>query len=101
MLQTIWSTVFSLVPVGIVNIFVSLLCANHVTRTFGKGIMPKKYWLSGEDVRADAEKILKKFEKEGTMVHPGTARASASCVFRQDREMRPLLEEEAYHHERI
>ncbi|KAI0770672.1 hypothetical protein C8Q74DRAFT_1333987 [Fomes fomentarius] len=58
-LATVWSTVFALVPVHIGNVIVALLCANHVTRTFGKGITPKRYRLSGEDVQADAEVLMK------------------------------------------
>ena len=41
-----------------VNLVVALLCANHVTNTFGKGLTPKQYRLSANDVKADAEKIL-------------------------------------------
>lgn len=42
-----WYTVaFSIVPAHIVIIFVALLCSNHVTYRFGKGMMPKAYRLS-------------------------------------------------------
>ncbi|KAI0298107.1 Tetraspanin family-domain-containing protein, partial [Multifurca ochricompacta] len=43
-------TVFSLVPLHLANIFVGLLCANHVTHRFGKGITPARYRLSVQDV---------------------------------------------------
>ncbi|KAJ6554904.1 tetraspanin Tsp2 family [Mycena vulgaris] len=58
-LALIWSTVFSLVPLHLLNVFVALLCANHVTETFGKGITPKRYRLTSSDVQADAEKIMR------------------------------------------
>ncbi|KAI6124776.1 hypothetical protein EDD16DRAFT_521687 [Pisolithus croceorrhizus] len=43
----IWYTiVFSLVPLHIMIILAGLLCSNHVTYRFGKGMMPKAYRLS-------------------------------------------------------
>ncbi|KAF8964333.1 Tetraspanin family-domain-containing protein [Flammula alnicola] len=57
-LKTIWRTVFSLAPLHLANMVVALLCANHITSTFGKGIIPKQYRLSPKDVKADADKIL-------------------------------------------
>ncbi|KAI0076802.1 hypothetical protein K474DRAFT_1597270 [Panus rudis PR-1116 ss-1] len=42
-----WYTViFSIVPVHIVVMVVGLLCSNHVTYRFGKGMMPKAYRLN-------------------------------------------------------
>ncbi|CDO72212.1 hypothetical protein BN946_scf184970.g64 [Trametes cinnabarina] len=84
-LALIWGTVFSLVPVHILNIFVSLLCANHVTRTFGKGITPKRYRLNGEDVRADADALMKVLSDVRPVARPGFTRAPSSGVFREDR----------------
>ena len=57
-LSRIWTAVFALVPLHIVNLVVALLGANHTTNTFGKGITPKQYRLSAVDVKADAEKML-------------------------------------------
>lgn len=37
---------FSIVPVHILIILAGLLCSNHVTYRFGKGMMPKAYRLS-------------------------------------------------------
>jgi hypothetical protein len=37
---------FALVPLHIGVIFVGLLCSNHITYRFGKGMMPKAYRLS-------------------------------------------------------
>ncbi|KAF9810315.1 hypothetical protein IEO21_07003 [Rhodonia placenta] len=85
-LATIWSTAFALVPVHIINIIVSLLCVNHVTRTFGKGIMPKRYWLSGADVRADAERLMGPRTGINPVIRPGTTRPPLSAIFREDRE---------------
>lgn len=85
-LATIWASAFALVPVHIINIVVSLLCANHVTRTFGKGIMPKRYWLSGADVRADAQRFMDTFARVRPVVRPRLTRPPSSGVFREDRE---------------
>ncbi|KXN83085.1 hypothetical protein AN958_01836 [Leucoagaricus sp. SymC.cos] len=41
-----YTVVFSLVPVHVAIIIVGLLCSNHVTYRFGKGMMPKRYRLS-------------------------------------------------------
>lgn len=64
-LATIWSAAFALVLLHILNILVALLCANHVTKTFGSGITPKQYRLSGKDVKADADKILAELNRSG------------------------------------
>jgi hypothetical protein len=41
-----WYTVaFSLVPLHIIVMVAGLLCSNHVTYRFGKGMMPKAYRL--------------------------------------------------------
>jgi hypothetical protein len=45
MLHQIAMTTFAIVPVHLFNIFVALLCANHVNRSFGKGLMPRQYRL--------------------------------------------------------
>ncbi|KAJ6518056.1 hypothetical protein C8R47DRAFT_960212 [Mycena vitilis] len=46
---TRWYTVaFGLVPLHIAIIVAGLLCSNHVTYRFGKGMMPKAYRLSKE-----------------------------------------------------
>ncbi|KAJ7196111.1 hypothetical protein GGX14DRAFT_376445 [Mycena pura] len=57
-LALIWSTVFSLVPMHLLNILLALLCANHVTETFGRGLTPERYRLTGSDVQADAAKLV-------------------------------------------
>lgn len=57
-LKAIWRSVFSLLPLHLLNIVVALLCANHITATFGKGMTPPQYRLRPRDVKADADKIL-------------------------------------------
>jgi hypothetical protein len=39
------TTAFSIVPVHLFNIFIALLCSNHVNRSFGKGLVPRQYRL--------------------------------------------------------
>ncbi|KAJ7244635.1 hypothetical protein B0H12DRAFT_805369 [Mycena haematopus] len=52
-----WYTVaFGLVPLHIGVIVAALLCANHVTYRFGKGMMPKAYRLSREAMAVIVEK---------------------------------------------
>ncbi|KIK69796.1 hypothetical protein GYMLUDRAFT_524373 [Collybiopsis luxurians FD-317 M1] len=42
---------FTLVPVQLGAIFAGLLCSNHVTYRFGKGMMPKRYQLDATAVK--------------------------------------------------
>ncbi|THH20575.1 hypothetical protein EUX98_g8553 [Antrodiella citrinella] len=93
-LDKIWFLVFGVVvPLHVANIFVAMCCANHVTVRFGKGIMPKRYWLKGEDVKRDAERILGSI---GAVARPGVVRASSSGVFREDKaEVSSVLEDES------
>lgn len=46
------TTAFSIVPVHLFNIFIALLCSNHVNRSFGKGLVPRQYRLRW-DLQAD------------------------------------------------
>jgi hypothetical protein len=98
-LGMIWWAAFALAPLHIVNVVVALLCANHMTTTFGKGITPKKYRLSGVDVRTDAERILNGINtgEVRPVVRPEMSRASSSGVFREDREDRVSLLRESRH----
>ncbi|KAH9984078.1 hypothetical protein BJV74DRAFT_848825 [Russula compacta] len=45
-LERWYTVVFGLVPFQIAVIIVGLLCSNHITYRFGKGLMPKAYRLS-------------------------------------------------------
>ena len=86
-LATLSGTLFAIVPLHVLNIVVALLCTNHVTRTFGKGIMPKRYRLNVEDVRADAAALLDALrEKHVRHMHPGLARAQSSWTSRGSKE---------------
>ncbi|KAF8868669.1 Tetraspanin family-domain-containing protein [Infundibulicybe gibba] len=84
-LDMIWYAAFSIAPLHIVNMVVALLCANHMTNTFGKGLTPKQYRLTSTDVRVDAEKILKEIHSTGVqrVVRPVNSRASSSGIFRR------------------
>ena len=53
-LSSVAGTVFSLVPLHLGNIIVSLLCANHVTDRFAKGITPARYRLTAHDILLSA-----------------------------------------------
>lgn len=84
-LALVWSTVFSLVPLHLLNVLVALLCANHVTETFGKGITPERYRLTSVDVQTDAEKIMRGMRLD---VMPSKRRLSSgvseSVISRED-----------------
>ena len=45
-LERWYTVIFGLVPFQIATIVVGLLCSNHITYRFGKGMMPKAYRLS-------------------------------------------------------
>lgn len=84
-LDIIWTATFFLVALHILNIMMALLCANHITKTFGDGLMPKKYRLSTIDLRADAEKIAScRAEKHGVRSLPGSESSSMSRKNKED-----------------
>lgn len=84
-LRLVWTTVFSLVPMHIINIFVVMLCANHITRSFGAGITPKRYRLT----RKDVDLLVDQGEVGiGSVKRPGIVRAPTNRAFREDREKR-------------
>ncbi|KAI0823972.1 hypothetical protein BC628DRAFT_1411230 [Trametes gibbosa] len=92
-LAGVWGAVFALVPVHLVNIAVALLCANHVTRAFGKGLTPRRYRLRGEDVRADAAALMRVLSDVRPVARPGFTRAPSSGVFREDKSYYDTLED--------
>lgn len=50
-LGAVCRAVFALfVPLHLANVFAALLCANHVSRRFGKGVTPARYRLTRDDV---------------------------------------------------
>jgi hypothetical protein len=84
-LGVIWTATFFFVTLHILNIMVALLCANHITKIFGDGIMPKKYRLSTMDLRADAEKIASyRAGKHGRRSLPGSELNSLSRKNKED-----------------
>ena len=86
-LRIIWSTTFSLVPLHILVICLSLLCSNHVTETFGKGMVPKRYRLGLDDVQLEAELLCHGRFRNGSGViqRPKESRGGAAMIFREDR----------------
>ncbi|KAJ6624639.1 hypothetical protein B0H10DRAFT_2162108 [Mycena sp. CBHHK59/15] len=91
-LALVWSTVFSRVPLHLLNVLVALLCANHVTARFGKGIAPKGYRLTSLDILMGMKELdVRPAER------PALSRASSSGVCREDREDRvPFLAYEGH-----
>ena len=83
----IWSTAFSLVPLHVLVICVSLLCSNHVTDTFGKGIVPKKYRLGLSDMQLEAESLgYGLFRNRSELVErPEESKVGAKRTVREDR----------------
>jgi hypothetical protein len=91
-LGTIWSTVFSLVPLHIGNIVTSLLCANHVDDVFGKRIMPRRYWLTEEDLRKVGADSTPYYDDLHDIALPVVSKYKDRHALREDREERvPLL----------
>ncbi|KAJ7726517.1 tetraspanin Tsp2 family [Mycena metata] len=81
-LALVWQTVFALVPLHLVNVLVALVCANHVTERFGRGVTPERYRLTSGDVQADAEKIMR-MGPPGRLLERSRV-ASRGAVFRED-----------------
>ncbi|KAF7365598.1 Tetraspanin Tsp2 family [Mycena venus] len=88
-LALVWSTVFSLVPLHLLNVLIALLCSNHVMETFGMGITPKRYRLTSRDVKMDAKKLMRRtglgVDAEPSEQRPST-RVSASGGHQDDRD---------------
>jgi hypothetical protein len=80
-LTSAWGTVFSLVPLHLANIFVGLLCANHVTHRFGKGLTPARYRLTTDDILSVG---LVDQKKAGLPLPPSYA-PTGHGTFREDR----------------
>jgi Tetraspanin family len=77
-------TVFSLVPLHLANIFVGLLCANHVTHRFGKGITPARYRLTVHDVLSTEPD--KQRTKQAKWPVPPRPVSTGHGAFREDRQ---------------
>lgn len=57
-LGDMWIAAFTLVPLQILNIVTALVCANHVTKTFGEGVTPAYCRLTAADVKKEADQLL-------------------------------------------
>ncbi|THU91840.1 hypothetical protein K435DRAFT_596053, partial [Dendrothele bispora CBS 962.96] len=57
-LKLFYITSFALVPVLLAVVIAGLLCSNHVTYRFGKGMMPKAYRLEEGSVRVIVDRYL-------------------------------------------
>ncbi|KJA23081.1 hypothetical protein HYPSUDRAFT_1081494 [Hypholoma sublateritium FD-334 SS-4] len=61
----IWySAVFGLVPLQLLVMVAGLLCANHVTYRFGKGMMPKAYRLSTKSLAVIMDKYASQLAEQ-------------------------------------
>ena len=55
-----WYTIsFGLVPLQLGAIVAGLLCSNHVTYRFGKGMMPKMYQLNPDAIKLIVDQYAK------------------------------------------
>jgi len=77
--------VFSLVPLHLANVFVDLLCANHVTNRFGKGITPARYRLTAHDVLS-AGSGIKDGIRRTQLSTPPLPVPTGHAAFREDRQ---------------
>ncbi|KAJ7253603.1 hypothetical protein C8J57DRAFT_1348582 [Mycena rebaudengoi] len=60
-----WYTiVFGIVPAHVAIMIAALLCSNHVTYRFGKGMMPKAYRLSKESMAVIMEKYASQLAEQ-------------------------------------
>jgi hypothetical protein len=90
-LSAVAGAVFSLVPLHLVNIFVGLLCANHVTHRFGKGITPALYRLTTQDILSaegsgsTSSSYIKQSIKRTELPIPPFPAPSGHSAFREDR----------------
>ncbi|EIN12430.1 hypothetical protein PUNSTDRAFT_97157 [Punctularia strigosozonata HHB-11173 SS5] len=84
-----WAAAFALVPLHVVNIAVALLCANHVDGAFGGKIMPRRYWLTADDLRRAGVDDLAPYDD---LAVPELTKFKVGGAAREDREERlPLL----------
>ncbi|KAI5123111.1 hypothetical protein M0805_001467 [Coniferiporia weirii] len=87
-LNALWRAAFAAVPLHLLNVVVALLCANHISRAFGKGLMPRRYRLRADDVREDAFRLLEHFARGGAARAPPLMARTESVLGcgREDRE---------------
>jgi hypothetical protein len=56
-----YAAAFSLVPLHIIVMFAGLMCSNHVTYRFGKGMMPEAYRLNASSMAVIMENYARYF----------------------------------------
>jgi hypothetical protein len=83
-LSSVAGMIFALVPLHLINIFVGLLCANHVTHRFGKGITPARYRLTIHDVLPVGSDTKQGTKQADLPIYPPLA-PSGHAAFREDR----------------
>ncbi|KAG9049498.1 hypothetical protein FS837_010094 [Tulasnella sp. UAMH 9824] len=75
---------FSLVPFHLACIVASLLCSNHVTHRFGKGMMPKAYRLNQEAMavimETYANQLAEQYGEEQTVDQYGKTRSNSALI---------------------
>ena len=85
-LSSVAGAVFCLVPLHLINIVTGLLCSNHVTHRFGKGIMPPRYRLTAHDivpVAPDGKQGTRQIE----LPFPPLPAPNGHITFREDRQI--------------
>ncbi|KAH9971449.1 hypothetical protein BJV74DRAFT_783673 [Russula compacta] len=78
--------VFCLVPLHLLNIVTGLLCGNHVTHRFGKGVMPARYRLTAHDI-VPAGPDGKQGTRQIELPFPPLPAPNGHITFREDRQI--------------
>ncbi|KAG8965636.1 hypothetical protein FRC00_010189 [Tulasnella sp. 408] len=75
---------FSLVPFHLACIVAALLCSNHVTHRFGKGMMPKAYRLNQEAMavimETYANQLAEQYGEEQSVDQYGKTRSNSALI---------------------
>ena len=56
-LAIVWKVAFALAALHILNMVIGLLCSNHVTNRFGKGLTPQRYRLCSDDIKTEMREM--------------------------------------------
>ena len=90
-LSSVAGAVFPLMPPHLASISVGLLCADHVTHRFGKGITPVRYRLTSHDILSAASNInLKNNIRRTQLRAPPFPVPTGHAAFREDRQKRTV-----------
>ncbi|KAH7099538.1 Tetraspanin family-domain-containing protein [Auriculariales sp. MPI-PUGE-AT-0066] len=63
-LKKTYHTLFGIAGVHLANFTIALVCSNHITRTFGKGLTPQQYRLTAQDVQDNASLVVAHLEQQ-------------------------------------